>query len=217
MTSTTTTNNDNFILFKQSECSYVSCYCEENVWKLCEQVEKQYPNELSKCYAVFVSNERRTVPLWRQKAGRGEDKLVVWDYHVFFMHNPSPNRCLVFDLDTTLPFPTYFHKYVTETFRSDYAVSEDHYRFFRVIPAEVYLNTFSSDRRHMRRPDGSWIKTPPSYPEIGSNLSNPHRLDDFICMKSGKNPDLGKVYDLLHFVQAFYRTKIDNNNTKTQN
>lgn len=50
------------------------------------------------------------------------------DYHVFFMHNPSPNRCLVFDLDTTLPFPTYFHKYVTETFRSDYAVSEDHHR-----------------------------------------------------------------------------------------
>lgn len=48
-------------------------------------------------------------------------------------------------------------------------------------------------------------------------LANPHRLDDFICMKPGKYPDLGKVYDLLHFVQAFYRTNIDNNNTKTQN
>lgn len=57
---------------------------EENVWKLCEQVKKQNPNELSKCYAVFVSNERRTVPLWRQKAGRGEDKLVVWVSHNFF-------------------------------------------------------------------------------------------------------------------------------------
>lgn len=51
------------------------------MWKLCEQVKKQNPNELSKCYAVFVSNERRTVPLWRQKAGRGEDKLVVWVSH----------------------------------------------------------------------------------------------------------------------------------------
>lgn len=85
-------------------------------------------------------------------------RLFSQDYHVFFMHNPSPNRCLVFDLDTTLPFPTYFHKYVTETFRSDYAVSEDHHRFFRVIPADEYLTTFSSDRRHMKRPDGSWIK-----------------------------------------------------------
>lgn len=61
--------------------SSLSHSSEENVWKLCEQVKKQNPNELSKCYAVFVSNERRTVPLWRQKAGRGEDKLVVWVSH----------------------------------------------------------------------------------------------------------------------------------------
>lgn len=40
------------------------------------------------------------------------------------------------------------------------------FRFFRVIPAEVYLTTFSSDRRHMRRPDGTWIKPPPSYEPI---------------------------------------------------
>lgn len=53
-------------------------FSEENVWKLCEQVKKTHPNELSKCYAVFVSNERRTVPLWRQKAGRTDDKLVIW-------------------------------------------------------------------------------------------------------------------------------------------
>lgn len=51
---------------------------EENVWKLCEQVRKTRPAELAKCYAVFVSNEGRTVPLWRQKAGRGDDKVVIW-------------------------------------------------------------------------------------------------------------------------------------------
>lgn len=71
-------------------CYIISCFhsSEENVWKLCEQVKKQNPNELSKCYAVFVSNERRTVPLWRQKAGRGEDKLVVWVSHYFFSSIP---------------------------------------------------------------------------------------------------------------------------------
>lgn len=47
-------------------------------------------------------------------------------------------------------------------------------------------------------------------------LANPHRLDDFICMKPGKEKP-GQVYDLLHFVQAFYKSNIDNNNTKTQN
>lgn len=126
---------------------------EENVWKLCEQVKRTRPEELVKCYAVFVSNEGRTVPLWRQKAGRGDDQVVIWvsyaskickkcsnglltfyqDYHVFFMHNPSPNRCLVFDLDTTLPFPTYFHKYVTETFRSDLALRPEHHRQAKLI------------------------------------------------------------------------------------
>lgn len=48
------------------------------MWKLCEQVKKTRPSELSRCYAVFVSNEGRTVPLWRQKAGRGDDKVVIW-------------------------------------------------------------------------------------------------------------------------------------------
>lgn len=47
-------------------------------------------------------------------------------------------------------------------------------------------------------------------------LADPHCLDDFICMKPGKDKP-GQVYDLLHFVQAFYKSNLDNNNTKTQN
>ncbi|KAG4078606.1 hypothetical protein HA402_011365 [Bradysia odoriphaga] len=181
---------------------FVSICSEENVWKLCEQVKKTRPTELAKCYAVFVSNEGRTVPLWRQKAGRGDDKVVIWDYHVFFMHNPTPNRCLIFDLDTTLPFPTYFHKYVTETFRSDLALRPEHHRFFRVISAETYLAEFSSDRRHMRRPDDTWIKPPPPYAPIQTH-ANSHSLDDFICMTPGKGP--GTVYSLQQFVYVFYK------------
>lgn len=41
-------------------------------------MKKSCPAELTNCYAVFVSNEGRTVPLWRQKAGRGDDKVVIW-------------------------------------------------------------------------------------------------------------------------------------------
>lgn len=119
------------------------------------------------------------------------------------MHNPTPNRCLIFDLDTTLPFPTYFHKYVTETFRSDLALRPEHHRqefelyrifnsvdfnyiflcrFFRVIPAENYLAEFSSDRRHMRRPDDTWIKPPPPYPPIQT-----HGLIYHECIHSFKS------------------------------
>lgn len=63
---------------------------EENVWKLCEQVKKTRPAELSKCYAVFVSNEGRTVPLWRQKAGRGDDKVVIWVSNFYVCKSNSP-------------------------------------------------------------------------------------------------------------------------------
>ncbi|XP_034371871.1 protein N-terminal glutamine amidohydrolase isoform X4 [Arvicanthis niloticus] len=42
-------------------CVYSSCYCEENIWKLCEYIKthNQYP--LEECYAVFISNEKKMV------------------------------------------------------------------------------------------------------------------------------------------------------------
>lgn len=77
------TNKNHLFLFSQYSPAtlhvhVISVNSEENVWKLCEQVKKTRPAELSKCYAVYVSNEGRTVPLWRQKAGRGDDKVVIW-------------------------------------------------------------------------------------------------------------------------------------------
>ena len=105
------------------------------------------------------------MPLWRQRAGRDEEKLVIWDYHVILIYKPD-ERCLVFDLDSDLPFPTYFHKYVTETFRTDAILNPEYHRFFRVVPAPLFLQTFASDRRHMKKPDGSWMKPPPPYPCI---------------------------------------------------
>ena len=65
------------------------------MWKLCEQVKKTNPNELERCYAVFVSNVGRTVPLWRQKVGRGDDKVVIWvnelDYPIFTADTSIPH------------------------------------------------------------------------------------------------------------------------------
>lgn len=61
-------NNNIFICF----------YSEENVYKLCQEVAAKHAAEIQKCYVVFVSNPSRTVPLWRQKAGKDEDRLVIW-------------------------------------------------------------------------------------------------------------------------------------------
>ena len=42
-----------------AECSYAACFCEENVWKLCDHVRTMTPNELSKAFVVFVSNKKQ--------------------------------------------------------------------------------------------------------------------------------------------------------------
>lgn len=39
-------------------------------------------------------------------------------------------------------------------------------RKFRVIPARTFLQSFASDRSHMKKPNGEWIKDPPPYPPI---------------------------------------------------
>ncbi|CAM5088540.1 unnamed protein product [Eretmochelys imbricata] len=61
-------------------CVYTSCYCEENVWKLCEYIRSydQYP--LEEFYAVFISNERRMIPLWKQQSGCGDEPVVWGEY-----------------------------------------------------------------------------------------------------------------------------------------
>lgn len=121
---------------------------------------------------------------------------VIWDYHVIFVYKPD-DRCLIFDLDSDLPFPTFFQKYVTETFRTDAILNPgmellpnyqnqveieqqvcffaEYHRFFRVIPAFEFLSTFASDRRHMKKADGSWMKIPPEYPPISTKEST-HNL-----------------------------------------
>jgi len=185
-----------------SQCSYAACYCEENVYKICQSLAETSRAELGKAWAVFVSNKKRVVPLWRQKAGRDEEKLVIWDYHVILIYRPDTDRTLVYDLDSELPFPTYFHKYVTETFRTDAILNTEYHRQFRVVPAQTFLETFSSDRRHMRKEDGSWLKPPPSYPCI-ANSSTAHNLEEFISMDTSKGD--GEVLSLTEFVKKFHR------------
>ena len=69
------------IVPQREDCDYASCYCEENVWKLCQRLQ-QDPYELQQSYAVFISNPDRTVPLWSQKAGRGAEKVLLTQHLV---------------------------------------------------------------------------------------------------------------------------------------
>ena len=102
-------------------CPYAKCYCEENVWKLCELIKDKGENLLERYSVVFISNEAKTVPLWKQKAssqGQDMDYLVIWDYHVILLESQPQSdteedktsglrsrKNRVYDLDTVLEFP----------------------------------------------------------------------------------------------------------------
>ncbi|XP_061851922.1 protein N-terminal glutamine amidohydrolase isoform X2 [Colius striatus] len=105
------------------------------------------------------------IPLWKQKSGHG-DEPVVWDYHVILLHVSGGEQNFIYDLDTVLPFPCPFDVYSAEAFRLDDSLHPEFHRKIRMIPADLYLKTFASDRSHMKDTNGKWQKPPPSYPCI---------------------------------------------------
>ena len=42
-----------------ADCPYAACFCEENVWKLCDHVRTNSPDELTKAFVVFISNKKQ--------------------------------------------------------------------------------------------------------------------------------------------------------------
>ncbi|XP_028917757.1 protein N-terminal glutamine amidohydrolase isoform X1 [Ornithorhynchus anatinus] len=180
-------------------CAYSSCYCEENIWKLCEYIQNRNRYPLEEFYAVFISNERRMVPIWKQRAEPG-DGPVIWDYHVVLLHLSSGGQSFVYDLDTVLPFPCAFDAYVEDSFKSDDDILPRFRRKLRVIPADCYLKNFASDRSHMKDSSGNWRAPPPLYPCI-ETADSKMNLDSFISM----NPETGwgAVYPLPDFVRRF--------------
>ena len=106
---------------------------------------------------------------------------------------------------THCAFPASFNEYCEATFGSDALLKECYHRKLRMIPAEKYLATFASDRRHMKRMDvegEEWLQPPPLWPPIKTDAAI-HNLDSFIDMTDGLGE--GEVYDLDTFVSTLRR------------
>ncbi|XP_019713719.1 protein N-terminal glutamine amidohydrolase isoform X2 [Hippocampus comes] len=183
----------------RDDCAYSSCYCEENVWKLCESVRTERSAPLQELFVVFISNDNRTVPLWKQKSASGEQP-VIWDYHVVLLHVPAGSEAAVYDLDSVLPFPCPLKLYATRALRSDRGVRPAYHRKLRVVPADCFLSNFASDRSHMKNADGSWKVPPPPYPPI-STADSHMNLDDFITMEPSRG--WGRIFTLDHFLRLY--------------
>ncbi|KAL4425725.1 hypothetical protein ABPG75_009741 [Micractinium tetrahymenae] len=152
----------------RSTCAYQACYCEENVWLLARSLQASHAGSSLQLFAVFVSNHSKTVPLWRQRAAAHPDSPVVWDYHVFLLARPAQGPALVLDLDSTLePFPCTLGQYRRGALLgSAGGLPAQYQRCYRVVPAQLFLAHFASDRSHMREAGGGWLQPPPPWPPI---------------------------------------------------
>lgn len=209
----------------------VPCYCEENVWRLAYRRlngggSSEGENKDNRYYVVFVSNEERCCPMFSQLAQDDADEPCFWDYHVLLISSSGPGvngteKCLVWDMDSHLPFPTEVSDYLASVFREECFRREFRAQLaprFRVIEAEDYLKYFFSDRKHMIDPKtGEWREPPPKYdcilfnrpPEEGVTNGKQSNLDDYIDMTTDTDDanegssSMGIVYNLGGFRKRF--------------
>jgi hypothetical protein len=80
---------------------------------------------------VFISNEKKQVPIWNQKLSSDIHNPVVWDYHVIVlikvnnMGDPISSKSnlsvgvnhVIFDFDSWNPFPCPALDYIETSFR----------------------------------------------------------------------------------------------------
>ena len=147
-----------------NEPAYQPYFCEENAWKLCASRLAEEGSDPEEWAVVFISNRQRACPLWHQAAAPDPRQPVLWDYHVVVLHRLERGFD-IWDLDTTLGFPIAAEVWWSATFEGLSDFPEPFHPSFRVIPADEYLETFSSDRSHMRGGEG-WKQPPPEWPAI---------------------------------------------------
>lgn len=138
---------------------YTPYYCEENIWRLCQRTEFQH----SKTFALFVSSDNGASPLWFQRAAPTPHEPIVWDYHVIMLEGERENA-RIWDLDTTLGCPLSARAYLRNTFAPPGELPPGYEPWFRMVEKEILLETFASDRSHMKDKNGAWLKPPPFWP-----------------------------------------------------
>ncbi|CAL8466604.1 g6140 [Coccomyxa elongata] len=186
----------------QQPFAYTPYYCEENIYKLCQQLTAQedYDGDL---FAVFISNREKLVPILRQTVEENTGGAVVWDYHVIAVERVRGSS-RVYDLTSQLPKPCPLELYARRGLGP--GASFRLARKFRVVPAAQYLEHFASDRSHMWNQDGvpGWSKPVPPYPAIvardGQANTLPHYWDMEQLTDDGR---YGRVYSEEEFLTLF--------------
>ena len=107
--------------------------------------------------------------MFQQKASAGPNTSVSWDYHVILLtaRSHQDSVCWVYDIDSHLPYPSPLSDYLQHSFPYEWPMPVA--PLFRVVDGDLFLQHFSSDRRHMYNADkNTWNAPPPSYAPIQS-------------------------------------------------
>lgn len=159
---------------KIKEFSYSANFCEENIWHLCQNHELEGFTKK----VLIVSNPTKNCPFRFQKSING-DEVVWWNYHVIMLASTSDSS-LVYDFDSTLPVPISAKEYFEMTFDRKDHFKPDDLPLFKSIDSSLYINSFFSDRSHMKDTNGNWLSSPPNWQIIGKNKDLPlFKLQDF--------------------------------------
>jgi hypothetical protein len=81
----------------------------------------QSSQQSSRSRVLVISSKARATPLWHQKSARSRNDSVLWDYHVVLEQHG-----LIYDYDTTLPFPCPLEHYVEQTFCPGMDLPQEH-------------------------------------------------------------------------------------------
>ena len=175
----------------RSDCLYTARYCEENVFHLAAH-PALFGDEPQ---VVFLSNSGSSVAMLSQT--ERPEGVVIWDYHVILV--TWSDRWLVWDLDSTLPFPCDARRYIVASLPFD--VPPQYRPLLRIVDAAEYRSGFHSDRRHMRDERGNLQAPPPSWQPIrGGEGSNLH---EYVNMKEARP---GRVLTVPGFLRMCVRT-----------
>jgi len=136
---------------------YTKCYCEENIYLLLKKLAVSHP--ITDFSVLFLSNKRKTFPIWYQKASKEPEGFTVWDYHVVLF---DQKQKLVYDFDTSLSFPETGTNYFSKALKFPTGFREDFIQEIREVSGQFYLTDFASDRSHMLKNE-EYLSPVPDY------------------------------------------------------
>lgn len=176
------------------ELAYCAFYCEENIWHACGDPRVAADERR----VLIICNRARKVAMWGQRIAAHPSFPIVWDYHVVLLARTRGQPWQTWDLDARGPRPQPAIDWLERSFQGIERLPLEFEPRFRLVDAGDYRRHLRSDRRHMRRPDGTPMQPPPAWPPImgeplgegddGSNLARFLDMDD--------SDFIGELFDL---------------------